>query len=72
MNEQNKNTMGSLKQVYNVKQKMNFCVESLSEIHNWETRIKKVEQLFEKRYINIYIYMCMHVMMCYNNKNKGT
>ncbi len=49
MSERNQNVMGVLSEVHSVKNKMAMCVDSLSEIHNWEARIQKIKKLFEER-----------------------
>ena len=49
MNHRNHNLMGKLSTVYDVSKKMNLCIDSLSEIHNWEQRVSKIEKLFDSR-----------------------
>eukprot|EP01084_Bolivina_argentea_P294481 506685_1 len=49
IHERNQNVIGNLSSVHKVSTNINLCIDSLSEIHNWETKIKKVNKLFDLR-----------------------
>ncbi|ETO09608.1 hypothetical protein RFI_27769 [Reticulomyxa filosa] len=48
---QNKNndTLKQLSVMHDVKSRMNMCIESLSEIHNWQTKLDRITKLFEEK-----------------------
>merc|ERR1719242_343891 len=50
IHERNQSVIGNLSDVHAVETQMNLCVDSLSEIHHWEVRIKRVHKLFEQRF----------------------
>merc|ERR1719242_558118 len=49
IDERNQSVIGNLSSVHSIERDMNLCVDSLSEIHHWEVRIKKVNKLFDER-----------------------
>lgn len=49
MNTRNQTMMGELSTIYNTQKSIQLCMESVSEINNWEIKIKNLEKLFIER-----------------------